>query len=211
MPNGFPMKRGERNGRLVAVEIVKRSPSGAAFWRFRCDCGTETTARAASVRFGTTKSCGCLRTETIRTASKTHGKRCGGAMAPIYRSWLSMKQRCHNPSDTSYENYGARGIEVCERWRSSFEAFAADMGPRPEGHTIDRINVDGNYEPGNCRWATATEQVRNRRITQMVEYGGETIPVAQACESAGISYGAFRQRLARGATPEQALSARRVP
>lgn len=113
-----------------------------------------------SLRIGTTKSCWCLQ----RDVATKHGHTKGGQRTVEYRTWASMKRRCINPRSTNYPGYGGRGIQVCDQWMNSFECFLSNMGIRPsKGHSIDRINNEGNYEPGNCRWATASEQQRNKR------------------------------------------------
>lgn len=150
--------RFRRFGRAV-VEVLtdKRDSQRERLWECLCDCGTIFYANSRSLRRGMTQSCGCLGRE--RFTSRKHGK----CYTPEYRSWLSMVQRCHlskQPLHIKY--YQERGITVCDRWRHSVLNFIADMGPRPKGKTLDRINNNGNYEPGNCKWSTPKEQCKNR-------------------------------------------------
>jgi len=157
---------GNRHGRLVVIARAWTKGRWTT-WECLCDCGETIEVRGHRLRNGHTKSCGCLRREQ-RTAfgesRSTHGHSfVGGKETPTYSSWHSMKQRCLNPKATKWKHYGARGVRVCERWRISFENFLADMGERPAGKTLDRIDPDGNYEPGNCRWATMVQQRHNRR------------------------------------------------
>lgn len=136
-----------------------------------------------------------------------HGFRRRGSRTPEYACWESMIQRCTDPNFEAYHNYGGRGIKVCERWRYSFENFLADMGPRPEGKTLDRIDDDGDYEPGNCRWATWIEQGNNRRTNKVLEYRGIRKTIAEWARETGLSYETIRSRLNHGWSVERALTA----
>ena len=160
---------GIRFGRWLVLSKAKPmiSTSGRymmSYWLCRCDCGAEKLVGAPLLRSGASESCGCLRDDMARKANTTHGK----TRTPEYSSWRNMHNRCRNPSGPGYKNYGGRGIRVCDRWLT-FENFLADMGVRPsQQHSLDRIDNDGNYEPGNCRWALPRVQVQNRRKTGLL-------------------------------------------
>jgi hypothetical protein len=153
---------GERFGRLTAVSI-DHITDGRVFWLCRCECGEESVIRLGHLRSGHTLSCGCLALRLVVSRSFVHGRaRRGKARSREYISWALMIQRCTNPKRAEWKYYGGRGVAVCERWKS-FENFLADMGARPGRKSLDRIDNDGNYESGNCRWATRKEQRANRR------------------------------------------------
>lgn len=124
---------------------------------------------------------------------------------PSYSSWVGMRSRCLNPKAVAYANYGGRGIRICDRW-NSFQAFYDDMGPRPDGHWLERINNDGNYEPSNCKWATVAEQSLNKRNVISIEYRGVTLPLFQWAKRLGLSPRKVHWRYKRGLTTEQVLS-----
>ena len=129
-----------------------------------------------------------------------------GRLTPEYRIWNDMKKRCYSPSSTAFHNYGARGITVCDRWRENFDHFLTDMGPKPSPkHSIDRINNDGHYEPGNCRWTTPDVQANNNRRNQRREHNGQTMTLAQWARTSGINRETLDSRLKRGWTMDRAL------
>jgi hypothetical protein len=164
----------QRFGRLVAREFVGRTKSGVALWRCDCDCGSTTTVQGPALVRGNTQSCECLHKEKLLASRTRHGLAAADApKSRTYNSWNAMRRRCQQLSYCHYAGYGGRGIKVCERWlgEHGFENFLADMGERPEGKTLDRYpNNDGNYEPLNCRWATAKEQRNNQERKQCLHF-----------------------------------------
>lgn len=188
---------GERFGRLVALE---RSfvPGRHVVWRFICDCGKHCTVRTEHVRAGRTTSCGCAKREMHSTHGLSH--------LPEYECWNNMLNRCLDQDHPSFKNYGGRDITVCRRWASSFERFYEDVGPRPsEKHSLDRINNSRGYEPGNVRWATHKEQMRNVRRNRIVRLDGQAMPLVVACERTGVPYDVAHGRLRGGWDEERAL------
>jgi hypothetical protein len=156
---------GQRFGLLTVLARVG-SAKNRVLWQCACDCGrTDIVTNGNLLQRGKKKSCGCAIGEMISAAKRTHGQKGSGGPTQVYRAWLGIKQRCLNPRYPDWHNYGGRGITVCERWADSFEAFYADVGDPPGPDlSIDRINNDGNYEPGNVRWATRSEQNKNVRF-----------------------------------------------
>jgi len=151
-------------GRLTAIAqqgCILSGKNRRLLWLCLCECGARVSVRVGHLTSGNTQSCGCLRTDSKRALLLTHGK----SHTKIYMAWVGMLGRCKNPSNESYVNYGGRGIKVCERWEL-FENFIADMGNRPDGCSIERKDNDGNYEPGNCVWASQVTQNRNQRQRQ---------------------------------------------
>lgn len=171
----------------------------------RCACGVERLVQIQILKSGQSRHCGCRQAIINDANHLRHGDTRRGRTAVEHRTWSKMIARCENPNDPDYADYGGRGIVVCERWREDYVAFLADMGRRPAGHSIDRIDVDGNYEPGNCRWATKAVQARNKRNTRYVEWAGERRPLKEACEMVGIDYKLAHSRLQKGWPIERAL------
>ena len=202
---------GQQYGRLTVMEPRPAHPKHGAMWLCKCQCGAESVTAAYSLRAGRTKSCGCLRDE-VRRANGLRNVRHGhartstqGKTSRTYAAWRSMVQRCTIPSHPSFRYYGAAGVAVCERW-SSFDAFLADMGERPEGCTIDRIDNARGYQPGNCRWATQREQQNNRTNNARVTAFGRTQTISEWAAEVGMDKRRLRDRLVRRQLPpEEAL------
>lgn len=194
---------GQQIGGVLVLCLLPGSPRHYK-WLCRCACGGEFEARSARLRLGETKSC---RACSLARKTKHGHARKGGKRHELYNTWAGMISRCENPNEPGYRYYGARGIAVCKRWRTSFEVFLADMGERPSPeHSIDRVNVDENYEPTNCRWATKTEQIENKRNRLRITFNGTTQLVSQWAAQTGLPYQTLQCRLKRGWSPERALT-----
>lgn len=185
---------GQRFGRLVALNIVRRE-NGKTYWLFQCDCGNKVIIPQSYVSTGDTKSCGCYRKEVAKgnNNSTKHNK----TQTRLYSIWSGIKQRCYNKNKIAYEYYGARGIGVCDEWKSDFMAFyvwALKNGYKDD-LTIDRIDVNGNYKPNNCRWATIKEQNNNMRNNHWINYKGQKLTMSQFAEKYGIPYQIMKNRI----------------
>lgn len=181
---------GTRFGRLTVLLFVERS-KGHIYYLCRCDCGNERRVSRAALRNGKTKSCGCLMRDINIRRSTTHGQASQGRPTREYMVWSNIKRRCLDPSNKSYKDYGGRGITVCERWLGSFEAFFENMGLCPEGYSIDRRDNEGNYEPGNCFWASREHQNSNKRSNILIEYEGRTFTLAGLARHLGLKKMSF--------------------
>lgn len=199
----FPISVGDVFGRLTVTE-VGILVEGRNYIRCRCSCGTHRQIYRSSVTSGATQSCGCLHLEIsadVGRSSATHGESTGsGNETPEYRAWRGMNRRCYEETNEHWERYGGRGITVCESWRSSFPNFLAYVGRRPTpSHTIDRFpNQDGNYEPGNVRWASPIEQARNRSTNKLYSHGDRTMCIAEWASVVGLPRKALEARLRGG-------------
>ncbi len=191
-------------------------PSGRKvnFWLCRCECGEEREVRVDTLTSGATKSCGCSRAEYVSVGNIKHGNRSklihGKVRVRLFGIWEGMIDRCTNPKGKFFDNYGGRGIAVCERWMD-FENFYSDMFPSyQEGLSVDRVNNDGPYSPENCRWATDHQQSRNKRNTKWVSFMGRTQCLADWCIELGVPYTNARYRLSRGHPPEIIFSKKSI-
>lgn len=176
---------GQRYGMLVALEAAG-ARKGNAMWLFQCDCGNKTTTTANAVRTGKTRSCGCERVRVSTQLRLTHGQ----SSSRTYRIWRHMLNRCQMPHHPKFHRYGGRGIKVCDAWKK-YEQFVLDMGPAPDGMSIDRIDNNGDYTPANCRWATDVEQAANRSVTRWFVIEGRRQHLAAWCRELGLTQHQF--------------------
>ncbi|MFH1185105.1 MAG: hypothetical protein V1755_08715 [Chloroflexota bacterium] len=172
-----------------------------------CVCGKTKTIRLAHLISSSTKSCGCMRGEMLRRHALIHGHKSSNGASVEYVSWLCMKSRCMNPNNPEWHNYGGRGICVCDKWINNFKAFFEDVGQRPKGkYSLDRINTNDGYCPGNVRWATAKQQANNTRVNKIIRWNGIALTLAEASEIYGIGSDTISYRLRKGWSIEKALT-----
>lgn len=180
---------GRRFGRLLVIRFDSFASDGRSLWRCKCDCGKVVVMRSNNLQHGN-HSCGCY-----NPGSAKHGMR----NTPEYQSWRAMRKRCYYKKAIGFERYGGNGVQVCNGWRTSFETFYKDMGPRPKGTSLDRFpNPKGNYEPSNCRWATRQEQARNSSLVLRISYKGKVYCGADLANLLGIKRPNFYWRLRHG-------------
>ena len=189
--------------RVHRLTVIGRVDGGT--WRCLCDCGKATVYRTNDLKSKKVKSCGCFNDQLCRElghARRTHGH---SMRTPTYTAWSNMLRRCSNKKARDYKNYGGRGVSVCERWKT-YANFLADMGDKPSNDlSLDRIDNSGNYEPGNCRWATVATQIRNRRRTRIIECFGQSLTLKEWADRLGISNATLLERLEKWPL-ERALS-----
>lgn len=173
---------------LLTVRGRRGVKNGHAAWLCKCDCGREKIINCSTLINGSSKSCGCEAVRQVIARSTKHGNNIRGARTREYQSWAGAKQRCNDRNERGFQFYGARGICMVPRWSDSFENFLSDMGQCPPGLTLERNDVNGNYEPGNCRWATIKEQQNNKRNNIRVSWEGKQMSLTIFAEKTGVSY-----------------------
>lgn len=194
MARPVSMNVGDKFGMLTVIARAANPSKSQTAWVCQCECGSTKIVRAASLRRGHTKSCGC---STKAMLSASHKKADSIPAGFLRNTWASMNARCHSPSAPDYDLYGGKGITVCPEWRRphGYWNFVRDMGPRPAGKTLDRIDTRGDYTPNNCRWADRRTQQNNRRCTRFVEYNGVILPLGDWSRRTGIPRNTLWNRL----------------
>ncbi len=192
---------GKVYGGWTVLAFSHRDRRSKKHWVCRCECGIQRPVAESNLKREGSHSCGCRFLASITK----HGALKNGGRSGTWTTWNGMIQRCYNPRHKEFHNYGARGISICERWRYDFAAFLADMGEKPPDKTIDRIDNNGNYEPGNCRWATDREQTRNKRVNVFYTHDGASLVIADWAVRLGVKKVTIRTRMRRGWTFEQAI------
>jgi hypothetical protein len=191
------MRKDDLTGRVfgrLTVNSFSHILTAKRHWSCICSCGNTVIVAAGNLTNGHTKSCGCLQIDLVTK----HGESQERKISKEYRAFTHIKERCYKPNTKGYDNYGGRGIKMCDRWLQSFESFLADVGRAPSPkHTIDRVDNNGNYEPGNCRWATRREQQNNRRRNKMITYNGKTQSLGGWCFDLNLNYSTIKKGLRR--------------
>lgn len=199
---------GQVFGRLAVIRIDGKDSGSKWRWLCQCECGNIVSVLGYNLKSGNSRSCGCLCADNISARSTIHGL----AKTTEHIAWSTMKQRCCNQKKEHFDHYGGRGIKVCERWVNSFTNFLADMGPRPSSrHSIERNDVNGDYSPENCRWATKKEQMRNMRRNRLIVAFGVSHCINEWAELTGIHRATIAYRIDRGWGAEKALAIKPTP
>lgn len=186
---------GKKYGMLTPLRVVGRDKNGLLLYECECDCGNIKNIGSRYLTDGKTVSCGCKRARSLRMGN-----------SPTYKSWINAKQRCYNPNNHNYPNYGGRGIKMCEKWVESFVSFLEDMGERPsKEYTLDRIDVDGDYEPSNCRWATRRTQSNNRRDNVFLYLNGERLTVSEFSVKYNVNRSNVAYEMRRGLSANEII------
>lgn len=191
--------------KLTVISFSHINNDGKACFFCKCECGKEVIVSGKGLRNGNSKSCGCTRNEKIGNLNRTHGD-CSGGKTKEYHIWRGMIDRCYNPNNKKFANYGGRGIRVCDEWRNDYSAFIRDMG-RSHGDckTIERKDYDGDYAPGNCKWASWKEQQNNRNNNHILTFEGQELNITQWAEKLGLKPATLHQRIHRGWTTDEAI------
>ncbi len=193
MANRVKDLTGKKFGRLTVIEQCGRNKQGGVLWQCKCDCGNNHVASNGALCAGTVQSCGCLKEERQKESVTKHGLH----QNPLYKKWQGMKTRCTNKKAANYHDYGGRGIKVCGEWEHDFLSFYkwAIANGYADGLTLDRIDVNGDYCPENCRWATIEEQNNNQRNSRVLTHNGKTQTVGQWAKETGLNYQTIRRRI----------------
>jgi hypothetical protein len=201
--SSLKVKVGDKFGENEVIARAENTSKGSARWLVRCSCGTERVVQSGSLMNGSSTSCGCLRIERMKRVATKHGR----SRTSEYITWSCMKNRCSNPSHKHYENYGGRGITVCQEWLASFETFLSDMGEKPSmKHTLERKDNSLGYSKDNCCWATKIVQQRNRRTNRILSYEGQDYCLADLADKFNITAKNLWNRLEYGWDLEKALT-----
>ncbi len=205
--NKFIDVTGQVFARLSVIKLLdERNKVGKLLFLCECECGALVKVDGKSLRSGNTKSCGCYQKDKVKNIETTHGESVKGTVSVEYATWQHIKDRCHNPRCKGYKNYGARSIVVCDEWRYSFEKFLEDMGRRPAGrYSLDRIDVNGNYCPENCRWLPLSEQVNNRRCSVLYEYNGEFLTLTGIAKKLNLNGSSLIKKVRTGMQLHEAI------